>query len=71
MVVERVKSILLPWFKNHGLIDDRISVIVYRCEEDKQGCIALGKRTNYESTIVKSLTDKGVNVKKNWLLRMI
>ncbi len=64
MTVERVKSILLPWFKKHGLIDDRVSVIVYRHEEDKRGCIALGKRSNYESTIVKSLTDKDVDIKK-------
>ena len=47
-----------------GLIDDRISVIVYRREEDKRGCIALGKRSNYESTIVKSLTDRDIDVKK-------
>lgn len=64
MIVERIKSILLPWFKKHGLIDDRVSVIVYRREEDKHGCIALGKRSNYESTIVKSLTDKDVDIKK-------
>lgn len=64
MIIERVKSILLPWFKNHGLIDDRVSVIVYRHEEDKRGCIALGKRSNYESTIVKSLTDTHIDVKK-------
>ena len=64
MVVERVKSILLPWFKNYGLIDDRISIIVYRSEEDKIGCIALAKRINYESTCVNSLMDKDVDVKK-------
>ncbi len=64
MLVERVKSILLPWFKKNGLIDDRVSVIVYRREEDKRGCIALGKRSNYESTIVKSLTDRDIDVKK-------
>lgn len=63
MIVERIKSILLPWFKKHGLIDDRVSVIVYRREEDKHGCIALGKRSNYESTIVKSLTDKDIDIK--------
>ena len=62
MVVERVKSILLPWFKNYGLIDDRVSVIVYRREDDKRGCIALGKRSSYESTVVQSLTDKNVDV---------
>ena len=64
MVVERVKSILLPWFKNYGLIDDRISIIVYRREEDKIGCIALAKRINYESTCVNALMDKDVDVKK-------
>lgn len=64
MVVERAKSILLPWFKNYGLIDDRISIIVYRSEEDKIGCIALAKRINYESTCVNSLMDKDVNVKQ-------
>ncbi|SHM65235.1 hypothetical protein SAMN04487860_1098 [Ruminococcus flavefaciens] len=64
MIVERVKSILLPWFKNYGLNDDRISVVIYRHEEDKLGCIALAKRSNYESTIVKSLMDKNVDVKK-------
>lgn len=64
MIVERVKSILLPWFNNHGLIDDRISIIVYRSEEDKIGCIALVKRINYESICVNSLMDKDVNVKQ-------
>ena len=47
----------IPWFKNYGLNDDRISVVIYRYEEDKLGCIALAKRSNYESTIVKSLMD--------------
>ncbi len=64
-VVDRVTSILLPFYEDEGLRHDRVKVISYANEAVKHGIIAVSKRSNYESTIVGSLSDRSTDVKKN------
>ncbi|MBO5343637.1 MAG: hypothetical protein J6A57_04240 [Ruminococcus sp.] len=63
VVVDRVTNILLPFYEEEGLRPDRVKVISYENETTKHGIIAISKRMNYESTVVKSLTDRSTDVK--------
>lgn len=63
-VIQRVTSILLPFYEEEGLKPDKVQVFSYNGEVQKQGLIALTKRINCDSTVVKSLSDRRTNVKK-------
>ncbi len=64
-VVDRVTSILLPFYEDEGLRPDRVMIISYENEAIKHGIIAVSKRANYESTIVCSLSDRSTEVRKD------
>lgn len=64
-VVDRVTSILLPFYEDEGLRPDRVKVVSYENDAVKHNIIALSKRVNYESTIVVSLSDRSMDVKKD------
>ncbi|MGN1087392.1 MAG: hypothetical protein ACI4Q5_10175 [Porcipelethomonas sp.] len=65
VLVYGVESILLPFFAMEGLKPDRVQVISYNGENEKNVLIALLKRNIYNSTVVKSFADKNTNVKKD------
>ncbi len=64
-VVDRVTSILLPFYEDEGLRPDRVKVISYANEAVKHGIVSVSKRLNYESTVVQSLNDRSTDVKKD------
>lgn len=64
-LIQNVTSILLPFYKEERLKPDRVLVISYSDEYEKQGLIALSKRISYDSTVVKSLADRSTYVKKD------
>ena len=64
-VVDRVTSILLPFYEDEGFRPDRVMIISYENEAIKHGIIAVSKRANYESTIVCSLSDRSTEVRKD------
>lgn len=64
-VVDRVTSVLLPFYEDEGLRPDRVKIISYENEAIKHGIIAVSKRVNYESTIVGSLSDRCTDVRKD------
>lgn len=64
-LIQNITSILLPFYKEELLKPDRVLVISYSYEYEKQGLIALSKRISYDSTVVKSLADRSTYVKKD------
>ena len=65
VVTDRVTTILLPFYGEEGLRNDRAKVISYNNETTKHGIIAVSKRVNYESTVVQSLNDRSTDLKKD------
>lgn len=63
-VIQSVASILQPFYEAEGLRADKALVFCYNDEAQKQGLTALSKRINYNSAVVKSLSDRSTNVKK-------
>ena len=52
-------------YEEEGLRTDRMKCISYKNETSKHGLIAVTKRMTYESTVVKSLTNRSTDVKKD------
>ena len=65
VVVDIITSILLPFYEEEGLRPDRVKIISYEGETVKHGFIALSKNVNYESTVIKSFTDRRIDFKKD------
>jgi len=60
----RTSSCLLPFFEAEGLRPDRAFALVYNSESAKEVGVALTKRKNYTTTVIQTLTDRIIKVRR-------